>query len=137
MHISEMFVPRDAECFESRWATGCSDGEAAIEVLVVVIVGLLGLYISPKLFSSIYLGWMLPSIIMTFFVVWRIAKRSSVLAPRQRIGSFIWENIYLEELTGWKILLYLFKAYCPLLNWACIVAGVCSILSKEWYVRRA
>lgn len=137
MHISKMFTPRPYVDFKSVWSTNKESG--LVEAIWVGIFMFLSLTFLPIFYempvSVLFWAWTLPSLIMTPFTIWRIIIRVRKLPETIAIGSFIWEDLWLGKLTGWKIILYLSKAYMPLVNWICIIAGIAVLFTKELHVR--
>lgn len=142
MHLSKMFIPRPYLDFSTSWGDRYGEDESDdFEVMIVFIMGIMGFFVlmlrmnlstSPLSLLGLFWLWILPSLIMTPFTIWRIATRLRKLPPAMTYGSFIWDNLWIGELTGWKIILYFFRAYWPLLNWVCVIAGAWSILCKKW-----
>ena len=148
MHIRELFRYQPRSDTQIKWDF---DTCGILEVIGVIIVGLLGCFLATVIYiyATIYGGnllkhtptffwWILPSALMTPFTLWRIAFRMRAMPPGMVVQSFVWRNIRLKEgITGWSVLLYLVKAYLPALSWLCIIAGICSMLSCSFHVRRA
>jgi hypothetical protein len=81
-------------------------------------------------------GWVAPSIIMTPFIIWRIATRSCATHDGLTFGNFLFRKIYLPSygLTMFHVLMYAVLAYCPLLNLVCVIAGMVSIARCEFSI---
>jgi hypothetical protein len=137
MHISKMFTPRPYDEFKTSLSPGYKDGHIeALWAAIFMIIGLMFLPVIRGMSASVlFWVWILPSLIMTPFTIWRIIIRIRKLPETMAIGSFIWEDFWLDKLTGWKIVLYLLKAYMPLVNWVCIIAGITALFTKELHVR--
>ncbi|OGZ05922.1 MAG: hypothetical protein A2845_03925 [Candidatus Lloydbacteria bacterium RIFCSPHIGHO2_01_FULL_49_22] len=148
MHIRELFQYQPRRDIYAEWNSDVP--HEILEIISSVIVGLLGCFLAAAMYvyavnggnllkhPPTFFWWILPSALMTPFTLWRIAFRLRTMPSGMVIQSFVWRNVHLEEgITGWKVLLYLVKAYLPALSWLCIIAGICSMLSCSFHVRRA
>lgn len=146
MHIKDLFIRRPWGEFMSRWETTSAEHrrKESATIVYLVAVGLLGALIgtagtpSAELLSSsfVFWGWIVPSLIMTPFILWRIVTRICARRDDRRYGNFIWRDLYLDSsgFTPLHIGLYVLKAYWPLLNWVCVLAGMVSIARCEFTV---
>lgn len=147
MHIKELFQYR--LCHDAKTEWDANSGHGILEIISITLVGLFGCFLAAVMINyAMYTGrllehhntffwWILPSAIMTPFTLWRIAFRVRAMPPGMVVQSFVWRNVHLKEgITGWSVLLYLVKAYFPALSWLCIIAGVCSMTSCSFHVRR-
>lgn len=143
MHVSELFrahpivYSRSGDHSSREWDSyfECCKAEVTF-VLVVFIVGALTLPFQQmgNVSQDYFWLWAVPSILMTPFIIWRIWTRLCSRHWSEGVFSVIHRDVYLGDLTGMKVLLYLVKAYLPILNLVCVLAGVVSVLMCRWTV---
>ena len=107
----------------------------AVAVPVIVTMGMNGKITLAS--PLVQWGWMLPSIIMTPFIIWRIVMRSCVRNDGLTFGNFIFRDVYIPQhgFTFLHVLMYLVLAYCPFVNVACVLAGMVSIARCDFSMR--
>lgn len=144
MHISHLFT-RYPHARYSNYKTFrhvSPDARASFEVSCVLIA-IVGMAFVSAIGANgalsfanplVQWGWVVPSLIMTPFIIWRIVTRSCARHDGLTFGNFLFRNVYLPShgFTFLHVLMYVALAYCPLLNWACILAGAVSIILCEF-----